>query len=325
MSGTSAYPIPLPFAGSPRRAAWLRSRLRPTPDLPPSPLAGRPAPPKPWERAGAGGAVTASPAEGLPKPWEVPGAGTTTVVPALTAHAGAAGPSGVAQQQQPQRPWERAGGTADNPVGVGAYGATGAYGAAGAGYGGYGGAGYNSYGGVGGVSSMYGAGGAYGRPGFAAGGYGGYGGYGGGGGGYGGMSSMYGAGSMYGVGGGMYGRPGMLGAPGQIYGAGADPNAPAPPPAWHAMLAAVGGVVHFFGRLSFLVDENAHAVHFFVTALLSLLDRFGALYGELARFVLRLLGLRPRDGSKPPGAGDAPAAAGGAPAPFERVWRAPHS
>ncbi len=35
----------------------------------------------------------------------------------------------------------------------------------------------------------------------------------------------------------------------------------------------VGGVVHFFGRLSFLVDENAHAVHFFVHALLQLLDR----------------------------------------------------
>ena len=32
--------------------------------------------------------------------------------------------------------------------------------------------------------------------------------------------------------------------------------------------------MHFFGRLSFLVDENAHAVHFFVSALLQLLDRY---------------------------------------------------
>jgi len=40
------------------------------------------------------------------------------------------------------------------------------------------------------------------------------------------------------------------------------------------------------------VDENAHAMHFFITALLGLLDRFGHLYGELARFVLRLLGYR---------------------------------
>ncbi len=37
--------------------------------------------------------------------------------------------------------------------------------------------------------------------------------------------------------------------------------------------ARPAGVVHFFGRLSFLVDENAHAVHFFISALLQLLDR----------------------------------------------------
>ena len=35
-----------------------------------------------------------------------------------------------------------------------------------------------------------------------------------------------------------------------------------------ALLAGVNGVMHFFGRLSFLVDENAHAVHFFISALL---------------------------------------------------------
>ena len=104
------------------------------------------------------------------------------------------------------------------------------------------------------------------------------------------------------------------------------------------MLHAISGVVHFFGRLSFLVDENAHAVHFFISALLQLLDRcargtpsrachssrrvgpasivnapapaqplrntaprrprrFGSLYGELARFVLRLLGFKARDKS----------------------------
>lgn len=55
-----------------------------------------------------------------------------------------------------------------------------------------------------------------------------------------------------------------------------DPNGPPQPPsAWQAMLHSVQGVMHFFGRLSFLVDENAHAVHFFVTALLQLLDRCG--------------------------------------------------
>ncbi|EFJ49790.1 hypothetical protein VOLCADRAFT_104235 [Volvox carteri f. nagariensis] len=51
----------------------------------------------------------------------------------------------------------------------------------------------------------------------------------------------------------------------------------------------VNGVMHFFGRLSFLVDENTHAVHFFISALLQLLDRAGSLYAEIARFVLRLL------------------------------------
>ncbi len=55
-----------------------------------------------------------------------------------------------------------------------------------------------------------------------------------------------------------------------------DPNGPPPQPpsAWQHMLHVVGGIMHFFGRLSFLVDENAHAVHFFVSALLQLLDRY---------------------------------------------------
>lgn len=48
---------------------------------------------------------------------------------------------------------------------------------------------------------------------------------------------------------------------------------PRPPTTWEAMLRGVQGIVHFFGRLSFLVDENAHAVHFFISALLQLLDR----------------------------------------------------
>ena len=89
-----------------------------------------------------------------------------------------------------------------------------------------------------------------------------------------------------------------------------DPHGPPQPPsAWQAMLHAISGghpaeacwqlaprlfqaqflsllsfavlfalhldagVVQFFGRLSFLVDENAHAVHFFISALLQLLDR----------------------------------------------------
>ncbi len=49
---------------------------------------------------------------------------------------------------------------------------------------------------------------------------------------------------------------------------------PQPPSAWQHMLAGLSGVVGFFGRLSFLVDENAHAIHFFISALLQLLDRY---------------------------------------------------
>lgn len=53
------------------------------------------------------------------------------------------------------------------------------------------------------------------------------------------------------------------------------------------------GVMHVFGRISFLVDENTQAIHFFITALLQLMDRGGFLYAELARFVFRLLGYKP--------------------------------
>ena len=98
---------------------------------------------------------------------------------------------------------------------------------------------------------------------------------------------------MYGPTSGMYG-PHTMGPMG-MYGSpmpGGDPNAPS---AWQAMLGGIGSMVHFFGRLSFLVDENAHAVHFFISALLQLLDRFGSLYGELARFILRLLGVRKKE------------------------------
>jgi ATP-binding cassette subfamily B protein len=42
----------------------------------------------------------------------------------------------------------------------------------------------------------------------------------------------------------------------------------------------------FFGRISFLVDENTQALHFFITAVLQLCDRAGTRYGELAAFVL---------------------------------------
>ena len=207
--------------------------------------------------------------------------------------------------------------TLNAAAGVGAYGA-GAYGGMNSGYGGYGGMNSGYGGGYGGMGSTYGGyGSSYGGMG---GGYGGYGGMSSGYGGYGGMSSyggMSGYGGMYGggYGGGMYGQRGMMGMGGMMgpgmgpMGGPMDPHGPTPPPtAWQRILKSLSGVVMFAGKMSWLVDENAQAMHFFMTAMLQLLDRAGLLYGELARFVLRLLGYKvpPRPkwlpGMGPPGA-----------------------
>lgn len=90
------------------------------------------------------------------------------------------------------------------------------------------------------------------------------------------------------------------------------------------------GVVNFFGRISILIDQNTQAFHMFMSALLQVLfdssksllvspfvleprrlrslvmcsflqlfDRSGLLYGELARFVLRLLGIKTRTRKHP--------------------------
>eukprot|EP00891_Asterochloris_glomerata_P007235 jgi/Astpho2/7235/Aster-01544 len=168
----------------------------------------------------------------------------------------------------------------------------------------------SSYGSGYGGNSMYGSTSIYGSSGYGMNtGYGsGYGssslyggsGFGGMGGGYG---SSYGSpyGQRMGYGGGAYGQSpyggqmGALGPPGPYDPHNPDAPPPQPPSAWQHLLHGIGGVMHFFGRLSFLVDENAHAVHFFISALLQLLDRAGSLYGELARFVLRLLGYKPKD------------------------------
>merc|ERR1719463_451709 len=58
------------------------------------------------------------------------------------------------------------------------------------------------------------------------------------------------------------------------------------------MLQGFHGIMEVFNRVTFLVDENVHAVNFLVSALLMLLDRAGSLYAELARFIFRMLGLQ---------------------------------
>jgi len=117
---------------------------------------------------------------------------------------------------------------------------------------------------------------------------------------------MYGAGGVYGGGmGGMYGGMGGMygggmGGPGML-GPGASPQGPpAPPSGWQAMLRALSAGMEFFGRVTMLMDENVHAVNILISGVLMLFDRGGSLYAEVARFVLRLLGVRIPPGLQPP-------------------------
>ncbi|KAL9679461.1 hypothetical protein QQ045_017323 [Rhodiola kirilowii] len=254
-------------------------------------------PPKPWEKAGG----TSGPA-----PFKPPSPGSTSdVVEASgTARPGEIVPTNTTStvnvntvgRPMPPRPWEQGYGTTG-------YGAS-SYGGLNSGYGGYGstiGGGYGSTigtGGMYGAGGMYGGGGMYGSSMYNRGGLGG---------GLYGSSGMYGGG-MYGGGlGGPMGGYGMGGGMGGPYGS-QDPNNPygqpsQPPGFWMSFLRVMEGVVNFFGRISILVDQNTQAVHMFMSALLQLFDRSGMLYGELARFVLRLLGIRtkPRKVEQPHG------------------------
>ncbi|KAG6537901.1 hypothetical protein ZIOFF_003004 [Zingiber officinale] len=247
-------------------------------------------PPKPWERAGDSSS---------PAPFKPPSSGNTSdVVEASgTAKPGEIVPTvdrnitttnNTLTGPVPPRPWQN-------------YGTS---------YGGYGSNVYNSsYG-----SGMYGSYGGVGS-------YGGSGSYGGV---YGnnmnsGYGSLYGSSGMYG--GGMYNSG--LGGPMGSYGMGMggpygnqDPNNPfgppsSPPSFWMSFLRVMQGVVNFFGRISILIDQNTQAFHLFMTALLQLFDRSGMLYGELARFVLRILGIRTKPkNQQQPGPGEFPVPAG---------------
>ncbi|KAK2966602.1 hypothetical protein RJ640_025287, partial [Escallonia rubra] len=239
-------------------------------------------PPKPWERAASSSG---------PAPFKPPSPGSTSDVVEAS---GTAKPGEVVSpgdvnttinrnalgRPVPARPWEQQ--TYNSTYGGGAgYGSSMNYNS-GYGSGMYGG----SYGGVGGGS--YG-GGLYGSSMYNRGGYGG-GLYGGGGGMYGGgMYNQSFGGPMggYGMGTGMGGGPYGDQDPNNPFGA-----PPSPPGFWISFMRVMQGVVTFFGRVAVLIDQNTQAFHMFISALLQLFDRSGLLYGELARFVLRLLGIR---------------------------------
>ncbi|CAH9121147.1 unnamed protein product [Cuscuta epithymum] len=239
---------------------------------------GSGSPPKPWEKAASSSG---------PAPFKPPSPGSTSDVVETS---GTANPgeivnsanrnnttanTNVLARPVPNRPWEQQQQQQTYGSTYGGYGSGLNYNS-GYGSGTYGG----SYGGYG--SSMYGggSGGLYGNN-MYRGGYGGL--YGGG---------MY-NGGMYnsGVGGPMGGYG--VGAP---YGE-QDPNNPfgvpsSPPNFWVSLMRVMQGVVTFFGRIAMLIDQNTQAFHLFMTALLQLFDRSGVLYGELAGFVLRLLGVK---------------------------------
>ncbi|KZV42522.1 Peroxin 13 [Dorcoceras hygrometricum] len=228
---------------------------------------GNGSPPKPWERVGsASGPMPFKPSSGGSTSDIVEASGTARPGELVSTADANTTVNNTLGRPVPTRPWEQQ-----------TYGST------------YGGLNYNSgYG-----SGMYG------------GSYGGFGGSSGGGlygnnmyrGGYGGLygGGMYGGG-MYnsGFGGPMGGGYGMgMGGP---YGD-QDPNNPYGPPSsppgfWVSLMRVMQGVVGFFGRIAILIDQNTQAFHMFMTALLQLFDRSGMLYGELARFVLRILGIR---------------------------------
>ncbi|KAI4326336.1 hypothetical protein MLD38_031660 [Melastoma candidum] len=256
---------------------------------------GRPL--KPWERAGA----TASSG---PSPFKPPSPGSTSEVVEAS---GTAKPGEIVQTSSvnrstigrtvPTRPWEQntynsyggfsSGMNYNSGYNSGMYGSS---------YGGYGGTyGSGLYG-----SNMY-------RGGYGGGMYGGSGMYGGGmyGGGYGGPMGGYGSGM------GPYGEQ----DPTNPYGA-----PPSPPGFWISFLRVMQGVVNFCGRLAMLIDQNTQAFHMFMSALLQLFDRSGMLYGELARFVLRILGIRTKHRKvAPPGENGLP----GPPMPHQNLIDGP--
>ncbi|KAG5567145.1 hypothetical protein RHGRI_002644 [Rhododendron griersonianum] len=263
-------------------------------------------PPKPWEQAGSSSG---------PTPFKPPSPGSTSDVVEAS---GTAKPGEIVSTTDrntpanrnalgrpvPARPWEQQ-----------TYGST--YGGYGTGTNynsGYGSGMYGSYGG--GLGGSYG-GGMYGNS-MYRGGYGG-----------GGAGGLYGGSGMYG--GGMYN--GGLGGPMGGYGMGMggppygnqDPNnpfgdPPSPPGFWVSFLRVYGNACIFSdGRCGNLLwpgcntdrPEYAGIPHVYYRpssgTFVFLLDRSGLLYGELARFVLRLLGIRTKPKRVQPPGSDLPA------------------
>lgn len=242
------------------------------------PNSGNAPPPKPWERAGTSSGPAPFKPSSSGNTSEVVEASGTAKPGELVSTVNTAANGNTLARPVPARPWQQNHGNS-----YGGYGSTlnnnSGYGSNLNYNSGYGSGTYGSYGGIGGSTL---GGGLYGNNSMYGGGYGGSGMYGGG------MYNSGFGGSMggYGMGMGM-GGPYANQDPNNPYGA-----PPSPPGFWMSFLRVMHGVVNFFGRVSMLVDQNTQAFHLFMSALLQLFDRSGMLYGELARFVLRILGIR---------------------------------
>ena len=94
-------------------------------------------------------------------------------------------------------------------------------------------------------------------------------------------------------------------------GPGGPPHGGPPATGWQALMQSLSSVVHLFGKISFLVDENTQALHFFIMSLLQLLDRGGHLYGELSRVLLKAMGYPVPPRPPPPQFGAPPGAPAG--------------
>ena len=94
-------------------------------------------------------------------------------------------------------------------------------------------------------------------------------------------------------------------------GPGGPPHGGPPATGWQALMQSLSSVVHLFGKISFLVDENTQALHFFIMSLLQLLDRGGHLYVELSRVLLKAMGYPVPPRPPPPQFGAPPGAPAG--------------
>ncbi|KAF2218065.1 hypothetical protein CERZMDRAFT_64135 [Cercospora zeae-maydis SCOH1-5] len=198
-------------------------------------------PPKPWERAGAGGssaAVPSSMTSSAATPTATTTATSSAAAPALPARTDAL--STVANRTAANYSTMNRPSPYSSPYGMGGMSAMGGYGGYGSSYS----SPYSRFGGMGGMGSMYGGGM-----------YGGMGGYGG-----------------YGMNGGMYGQPGQIGPDGQPMSL-----TQAYSNSTQATFQMIESIVGAFGGFAQMLESTYMATHSSFFAMVSVAEQFGNL------------------------------------------------